>query len=103
MVGSGSGIRDKNPGSAILGLGYFVKWFSMIEIVVRMKRKSMNFIQFVKFFLYLIISNRFGAGAVSAGAASCCGSGSIKMMKLLAASAPALQHWFNIIMFSLLL
>jgi hypothetical protein len=63
----------------------------MIAIVVNMNRKSITLIQLVTFFQNLsMFSIGFVAGAVGAGAASWFGSGSTKMMQLLAAPAP--QH-----------
>jgi outer membrane protein assembly factor BamB len=47
---------------------------------------------FCVIFQYLTMFNaNVGAGSVGAGAASCYGSGSGQMMRLLAAPAP--QHW----------
>jgi hypothetical protein len=62
--------------------------FSMIAIVVNMNRKSVKLIQFIIFFQNISMYGiRFGAGAASRCGT---GSGSTKMMQLLAAPAP--QH-----------
>jgi hypothetical protein len=62
----------------------------MIGIVVEINRKSMKLVHFVTFFKYLsMFAISFGAGVVGTetGAVSRYGSGSTKMMQLLAAPA----------------